>query len=210
MRRFEASPQGDSEGPTFIGCTAPPSPTITHSSRPPAFVAHRVLTIPRRALRIAAMSKPNLERTSDVTGRSAHATGAAKALVKGVALVKAVTESDRPLRLTQLAEATALPRPHRGAPVGCSPRCRAAFGERTRRVLAGAAVHRVESAVSKPPRCAACRPPDYDRVGLAEWRDLFLGCVRNCRSTTSRRLGVITPCDWPRTSAVTARCTAPA
>jgi DNA-binding IclR family transcriptional regulator len=60
---------------------------------------------------MVAVSKVNSERTSDVTGGSAHATGAAKALVKGVALVKAVTESDRPLRLTQLAEATALPRP---------------------------------------------------------------------------------------------------
>ncbi len=53
MRWFEASPRrGDSEGPTFIGCTAPPSPTITHSSRPPAFVAHQVLTIAREGARV--------------------------------------------------------------------------------------------------------------------------------------------------------------
>ncbi len=48
MRRFEASPRrATPKGQTFIGCTAPPSPTITYSSRPPAFVAHQVLTIPR-------------------------------------------------------------------------------------------------------------------------------------------------------------------
>jgi len=48
MRRFEASPRrATPKGQTFIGCTAPPSPTITHSSRPPAFVAHQVLIIAR-------------------------------------------------------------------------------------------------------------------------------------------------------------------
>jgi hypothetical protein len=34
MRRFEASPtQGDSEGPSFISCTAPSSATTTYTSR---------------------------------------------------------------------------------------------------------------------------------------------------------------------------------
>jgi len=46
MRRFEASPRrATPKGQTFINCTAPPSPTITHSSRPPTLVAHQVLTI---------------------------------------------------------------------------------------------------------------------------------------------------------------------
>ena len=46
MRWFGASPsQGDSEGPSFIGCTAPSSATTTYTS-PPTFVAHQVLTIP--------------------------------------------------------------------------------------------------------------------------------------------------------------------
>ncbi len=46
MRRFEASPRrATPKGQTFISCTAPPSPTITHSSRPPTLVAHQVLII---------------------------------------------------------------------------------------------------------------------------------------------------------------------
>jgi len=45
MRRLKPPPQGDSEGPTFISCTAPPSATITYTSRPPTFVAHQVLII---------------------------------------------------------------------------------------------------------------------------------------------------------------------
>ena len=46
MRWFEASPRrATSKGQAFISCTAPPSPTITYSSRPPRLVAHQVLTI---------------------------------------------------------------------------------------------------------------------------------------------------------------------
>src|SRR5664280_2638694 len=41
MRRFEASPRrATPKGQTFINCTAPPSPELTYTAQPPAFVAH--------------------------------------------------------------------------------------------------------------------------------------------------------------------------
>lgn len=47
----------------------------------------------------------------DVDPGSSSAAGAAKALVKGLALVDHVADSDRPLRLVDLVEASGLPRP---------------------------------------------------------------------------------------------------
>jgi DNA-binding IclR family transcriptional regulator len=51
------------------------------------------------------MSKPELD------SGSTSAVGSAKALVKGLALIEHVAESDRALRLVDLVEATGMPRP---------------------------------------------------------------------------------------------------
>ncbi|WP_369255522.1 IclR family transcriptional regulator [Geodermatophilus amargosae] len=51
------------------------------------------------------MSKPDLDT------ESTSVAGSAKALVKGLALVEHVADSDRPLRLVDLVEASGLPRP---------------------------------------------------------------------------------------------------
>jgi DNA-binding IclR family transcriptional regulator len=52
-----------------------------------------------------AVSKPELDFAST------SMAGSAKALVKGLALIEHVAESDRPLRLVDLVEASGLPRP---------------------------------------------------------------------------------------------------
>jgi IclR family acetate operon transcriptional repressor len=51
------------------------------------------------------MSKPDLDSTTS------SVAGSAKALVKGLALVELVADSDRPLRLVDLVDASGLPRP---------------------------------------------------------------------------------------------------
>ena len=48
---------------------------------------------------------------SELDAASTSAAGSAKALVKGLALVELVADSDRPLRLVDLVEASGLPRP---------------------------------------------------------------------------------------------------
>lgn len=48
---------------------------------------------------------------SELDSASTTAAGSAKALVKGLALVEHVADSDRPLRLVDLVEASGLPRP---------------------------------------------------------------------------------------------------
>jgi DNA-binding IclR family transcriptional regulator len=93
---------------------------------------------------MAAMSIPEM----DVASSSAGTTGAAKALVKGLALVELVAAAPEPVRLTDLVDAGALPR------------------STTLRLLAAL----VEAGVleTRPDRCYSLGPQ------LAVWGQLYL------------------------------------
>jgi IclR family acetate operon transcriptional repressor len=118
-----------------------------------------------------AVSKPELD------GASTSAAGSAKALVKGLALVELVADSERPLRLVDLVDASGLPRP---------------TALRLLDVLCRAEVLRADadSRYSLGPRVAAWGQSFLDRLDLrSQAVDLMEELVEICGETSF--LGVV-------------------